>query len=134
MKLASLRSSSPDGELAVVSRDLRHMCRAGAIARTLQAALDDWSRTSLLLEEPARGGQRAEGRTLRRDSGGVSSAARLPVARGSCLWEAGALVVAPPSGVAICVHLKVFSENRFGRVYAKPETSVPHQRFGGSGR
>jgi hypothetical protein len=26
----------------------------------------------------------------------------------------------------------VFLENRFGQVYAKPETSVPHQRFGGS--
>jgi len=27
---------------------------------------------------------------------------------------------------------KVFLENRFGQVYAKPETSVPHQRLGGS--
>ncbi len=32
------------------------------------------------------------------------------------------------------ISLKIFLENRFGRVYAKPETSVPHQRFGGSGR
>src|ERR1700720_2279050 len=32
------------------------------------------------------------------------------------------------------IPLKVFLENRFGQVYAKPETSVPHQRFGGSGR
>jgi saccharopine dehydrogenase-like NADP-dependent oxidoreductase len=32
------------------------------------------------------------------------------------------------------IPLKVFLENRFGEVYAKPETSVPHQRFGGSGR
>jgi len=32
------------------------------------------------------------------------------------------------------IPLKVFLENRFGKVYAKPETSVPHQRFGGSGR
>jgi saccharopine dehydrogenase-like NADP-dependent oxidoreductase len=30
--------------------------------------------------------------------------------------------------------LKVFLENRFGQVYAKPETSVPHDRLGGSGR
>jgi saccharopine dehydrogenase-like NADP-dependent oxidoreductase len=32
------------------------------------------------------------------------------------------------------IPLKVFLENRFGDVYAKPETSVRHQRFGGSGR
>src|SRR6516164_6277431 len=32
------------------------------------------------------------------------------------------------------IPLKVFLENRFGEIYAKPETSVPHQRFGGSGR
>src|SRR5437868_10918918 len=32
------------------------------------------------------------------------------------------------------IPLKVFLENHFGEVYAKPETSVPHQRFGGSGR
>jgi saccharopine dehydrogenase-like NADP-dependent oxidoreductase len=32
------------------------------------------------------------------------------------------------------IPLKVFLENRFGEVYAKPEMSVPHQRFGGSGR
>ena len=32
------------------------------------------------------------------------------------------------------IPLKVFLENRFGQVYAKPETGVPHQRFGGSGR
>ena len=32
------------------------------------------------------------------------------------------------------IALKVFLENRFGDVYANPETSVPHQRFGGSER
>jgi CBS domain containing-hemolysin-like protein len=30
------------------------------------------------------------------------------------------------------VPLKVFLENRFGQVYAKPQTGVPHQRLGGS--
>jgi saccharopine dehydrogenase-like NADP-dependent oxidoreductase len=30
------------------------------------------------------------------------------------------------------ISLKIFLQNRFGQVYAKPETSVPHQRFGGS--
>src|SRR5437762_9956441 len=51
MKLASLRSTSPDGELVVVSRDLRHMCRVDDIAPTLQAALDNWSRCLPLLKE-----------------------------------------------------------------------------------
>ena len=45
MKLASLRSAKVDGELVVVSRDLSRMFRATAIASTLQAALDDWSKT-----------------------------------------------------------------------------------------
>jgi fumarylacetoacetate (FAA) hydrolase len=44
MKLASLRSTHPDGALIVVSRDLRHAVSAGAIAPNLRAALDDWER------------------------------------------------------------------------------------------
>src|SRR5271165_3120963 len=32
------------------------------------------------------------------------------------------------------IPLKVFLENRFGQVYAKPETGVPHERSGGSVR
>jgi saccharopine dehydrogenase-like NADP-dependent oxidoreductase len=32
------------------------------------------------------------------------------------------------------ISLKVFLENRFGQIFAKPETSVPRDRFGGSGR
>jgi fumarylacetoacetate (FAA) hydrolase len=43
MKLASLRSPRRDGELVVVSRDLKRMARVGDIAPTLQAALDDWA-------------------------------------------------------------------------------------------
>lgn len=42
MKLASLRSSRPDGQLVVVSRDLTRYASAGRIAPNLQAALDDW--------------------------------------------------------------------------------------------
>jgi hypothetical protein len=30
--------------------------------------------------------------------------------------------------------LNVYLENRFGQVYAKPQTGVPHQRLGGSGQ
>ncbi|MGF6597180.1 fumarylacetoacetate (FAA) hydrolase [Paraburkholderia sp. GAS448] len=49
MKLASLRSGR-DGELVVVSRDLRYIVRAGSVARTLQVALDDWEATAPRLE------------------------------------------------------------------------------------
>jgi fumarylacetoacetate (FAA) hydrolase len=42
MKLASLREGR-DGALAVVSRDLARAVRVPELARTLQAALDDWA-------------------------------------------------------------------------------------------
>ena len=44
MKLASLNSGGRDGELIVVDRALQNAVRVPAIARTLQAALDDWQR------------------------------------------------------------------------------------------
>jgi fumarylacetoacetate (FAA) hydrolase len=43
MKLATLKSSNPDGDLVVVSRDGATMVSAAFIAPTLQAALDHWS-------------------------------------------------------------------------------------------
>jgi len=49
MKLASRRSGR-DGVLLVVSRDLRRAVEAGAIAPTLQRALDDWARVQPALE------------------------------------------------------------------------------------
>jgi fumarylacetoacetate (FAA) hydrolase len=42
VKLASLKAGR-DGRLVVVSRDLARAADAGQIARTLQAALDDWA-------------------------------------------------------------------------------------------
>lgn len=42
MKLATLRTSHRDGTLIVCSRDLTRAVAAGGIAKTLQAALDDW--------------------------------------------------------------------------------------------
>jgi fumarylacetoacetate (FAA) hydrolase len=45
MKLATIRDGSRDGQLVVVSRDLTRATEAGGIARTLQAALDDWTHT-----------------------------------------------------------------------------------------
>jgi len=46
MKLASLRNGARDGRLAVVSDDMTRCTDAGAIAPTLQAALDDWPRAA----------------------------------------------------------------------------------------
>ena len=42
MKLATMRQGGRDGTLVVVSRDLSRCRAVPAIARTLQAALDDW--------------------------------------------------------------------------------------------
>ncbi|HTI17078.1 MAG TPA: fumarylacetoacetate hydrolase family protein [Trinickia sp.] len=42
MKLATLKDGSRDGQLIVVSRDLRTAAIADAIAPTLQRSLDDW--------------------------------------------------------------------------------------------
>jgi fumarylacetoacetate (FAA) hydrolase len=50
MKLATLKTGGRDGTLVVVSRDLSRCQRVPAIARTLQAALDDWSTLALQLE------------------------------------------------------------------------------------
>jgi fumarylacetoacetate (FAA) hydrolase len=44
MKLASLKSDSRDGQLCVVSRDLRYALVVTEIAPTLQYALDHWSK------------------------------------------------------------------------------------------
>jgi fumarylacetoacetate (FAA) hydrolase len=46
LKLATLKDDSRDGQLVVVSRDLTRCTDASFLARTLQAALDDWRRVS----------------------------------------------------------------------------------------
>ena len=43
MKLATRKNETRDGELLVVSQDNQRAVLAGAIAPTMQAALDDWS-------------------------------------------------------------------------------------------
>jgi fumarylacetoacetate (FAA) hydrolase len=53
VKLASLKNGTRDGALAVVSRDLKSAVEVGAIARTLQAALDDWVTVRPQLERVA---------------------------------------------------------------------------------
>lgn len=46
MKLGSLKEGGRDGTLIVVSRDLTRAVKADGIAPTMQAALDDWSKTA----------------------------------------------------------------------------------------
>jgi fumarylacetoacetate (FAA) hydrolase len=51
MKLATLKNGTRDGRLVVVSRDLTRCTDASSAARTLQGALDDWSRAELRLQD-----------------------------------------------------------------------------------
>src|SRR6478609_3732758 len=51
MKLATLKDGTRDGQLAVVSRDLKTAHLADGIAPTLQRALDDWSFIAPQLEQ-----------------------------------------------------------------------------------
>jgi fumarylacetoacetate (FAA) hydrolase len=46
MKLATLKTETRDGRLVVVSDDLAWCSDASLVARTLQAALDDWDRVA----------------------------------------------------------------------------------------
>jgi len=55
MKLATLKDSTRDGRLVVVSKDLTLCSEVGHIARTLQAALDDWAHVGPRLERVAEG-------------------------------------------------------------------------------
>ena len=51
MKLATIKDGSRDGQLAIVSRDLKTAQLADAIAPTMQAALDDWNFIAPQLQE-----------------------------------------------------------------------------------
>ncbi|GMU70798.1 MAG: hypothetical protein AMXMBFR42_02650 [Burkholderiales bacterium] len=46
MKLATLADGTRDGRLVVVARNLSRSVEVPEIARTLQAALDDWTRVA----------------------------------------------------------------------------------------
>jgi fumarylacetoacetate (FAA) hydrolase len=53
MKLASLKEGGRDGTLIVVDRALKRAVRAGAIAPTLQKAIEDWSTIAPKLQDLA---------------------------------------------------------------------------------
>ncbi len=65
MKLATLKDSTRDGKLVVVSKDLTRCSEVGHIARTLQAALDDWAHVSPRLERVALGLETGSQPTMR---------------------------------------------------------------------
>ena len=60
MKLATRRNGKPDGELIVVSRDLRRAVAVPQIAATLQSALDDWTRLAPELDSASEALNRGE--------------------------------------------------------------------------
>lgn len=55
MKLATLKDSTRDGKLVVVSKDLTRCSEVGHIARTMQNALDDWDHVQPRLQRVADG-------------------------------------------------------------------------------
>ncbi|MCX8571989.1 fumarylacetoacetate hydrolase family protein [Aminobacter sp. MET-1] len=65
MKLATLKDSTRDGRLVVVSRDLTRCSEVGHIARTLQAALDDWTHVGPRLANVAEGIETGSQPTMR---------------------------------------------------------------------
>ncbi|WP_037083394.1 fumarylacetoacetate hydrolase family protein [Neorhizobium vignae] len=65
MKLATLKDSTRDGRLVVVSKDLTECSEVGHIARTLQAALDDWAYVGPRLERVAEGIETGSQPTIR---------------------------------------------------------------------
>jgi fumarylacetoacetate (FAA) hydrolase len=65
MKLATLKDSTRDGRLVVVSKDLTRCSEVGHIARTLQAALDDWEHAGPRLGRVAQGIETGSQPTLR---------------------------------------------------------------------
>ena len=65
MKLATLKDSTRDGRLVVVSKDLTRCSEVGHIARTLQAALDDWAHVAPRLERVAEGIEMGSQPTIR---------------------------------------------------------------------
>lgn len=65
MKLATLKDSTRDGRLVVVSRDLTRCSEVGYIARTLQAALDDWDHVGARLQLIAEGVETGAQPTIR---------------------------------------------------------------------
>lgn len=65
MKLATLKDSTRDGKLVVVSKDLTRCSEVGHIARTLQTAIDDWAHAGPRLARVALGVETGSQPTMR---------------------------------------------------------------------
>ena len=65
MKLATLKDTTRDGRLVVVSKDLTRCSEVPHIARTLQAALDDWKHVAPRLDGVAEGIEAGSQPTMR---------------------------------------------------------------------
>ena len=79
MKLATLKDSTRDGRLVVVSRDLTRCSEVGHIARTLQAALDDWAYVGPRLSEVAEGLETGAQPSIRFHEHEAASPCRAPI-------------------------------------------------------
>ena len=125
MKLATLRDGSRDGRLVVVSRDLTRASGVPHIARTLQAALDDWTHVGPRLRDVAamlETGAEPTERFHERD-------ALSPLPR-AYQWADGSAYVNHVE-LAICLHVfKRFPENRRDRAFGASQIS-PARKIGG---
>lgn len=88
MKLATLKDSTRDGRLVVVSKDLTRCSEVGHIARTLQAALDDWKHVGPRLAGVAEGIETGAQPTMRFHEHEAAS----PLPR-ACQWADGSAYV-----------------------------------------
>ncbi len=73
MKLATLKDTTRDGKLVVVSKDLTRCSEVGHIARSLQAALDDWDHVGPRLLRVADGIENGSQPTMRFHEHGAAS-------------------------------------------------------------
>jgi fumarylacetoacetate (FAA) hydrolase len=82
VKLATLDDGTRDGALVVVSRHLARAVAVPEIARTLQHALDDWTRVApalLAIADELDAGRLQDAHPFDRDPGARAAAARVPV-------------------------------------------------------
>jgi len=91
MKLATLKDSTRDGKLVVVSKDLTRCSEVGHIARTLQSALDDWAHVAPRLARVAIGVETGSQPTMRFHEHDAAS----PLPR-AFFWAGGSGVFSSP--------------------------------------
>lgn len=116
MKLATLKDSTRDGKLVVVSKDLTRCSEVGHIARTLQAALDDWAHVAPRLHRVALGMETGSQPTIRFHENDAAS----PLPR-AFFWAGGSGGFSGPrdsihltdgaSGIAVAAQVAVITDD-----------------------